>query len=630
MQSDRSWTEIDLSNFKYNLKQISQYLDGNKKIMQIVKADAYGHGAYQIAMAAQSEGVSFLGVANADEGMMLRYQGIEIPILILSPSLDSEIETILDYNLIPSISDITFAKLLSESALHKKKIVTVQLILDTGMGRNGISINDFDKVYHGISSLQNLEIEGIFSHFSSSESDYQYSELQLKLFKDEINKLERKPKYLHISNSSGIIAQLEEEFTNMVRVGLLSYGVYSHPDLKSKIDLKPVMTFKTRISMLKRSKKGDYIGYNKTFQSTGDIDYAILPIGYADGYDFKLSNCGIVSIDNVLCPVIGKVSMDMIAVDVSLLHEPVIGAEVTLLGGTTKQLRTENIAELYNGSSYELLCQIGRRAKRYYCNNGKIVDSSPLLRRDFVSSDYNSKELNTVIGAAVEQRLQSKEIADLVYNDILNQLFSDSDKNINYRYDFSHSIEFLSPNETEPDFYQVNTLLRFKKKISREYFIVACANSEKLLEKYFKQPDVEYRWLLYSDQALITQYFELTSVKVNDLELNCSSTSNQGYLEIKCSHPELLKFIGKDVEYVIKTKTFYPKDSHQLSIYISEMTKGINIEFIHNKIFPKIEVTPILSGKTRFPHITREEKSIKVETEKNQWVIPNSGIVFSY
>lgn len=637
MKNDRSWTEINLTNLEHNLNELKKNLPDNTQIMQIVKADAYGHGAFEIARKSIKNGVNFFGVANADEGAILRYQGIIEPILILSPSLISEIDSILENDLIPSISSIEFAEYLNDIADRQLKI---HLNIDTGMGRSGFYYSEALGKIRQIQNLKNLEIDGIFSHFSAAENDVEYTKLQSERFERLLRQLDFNPKYIHISNSSGIITSTNK-FTNLVRTGLLSYGIYTDDSLKSKIDLKPVMTFKSRISQLKYAKNGDSIGYNRTFVTKKNLKYAILPIGYADGYDFLLSNKGKVLIQNQLGDVIGKVSMDMMAIDVSGISDVKVGEEVILLGDDHEYIKAENLTQLYHGSSYEILCQIGRRAKRYYKENGETTGSSPLLRREFVSRDYSDKKLSGIIETAIEQRLQSKEIADLIYRDILKRFFVEKDRDIFYRRKFRHTIEFQKENFKSPSllpngeaistqFHRIKTTLTFTKKLQNDYFYVACAKNEKLLEKYFLRRDVEYRWLLDHNFDLDPHFFNITSVKINDIELNNENKISAGCIETRCSHPKLKELVGKEVDFSISTQTYYPKNSRQLGIYITEITQGVDIKIIHNEILANVEAVPIFSGQMKFPSIKQDKKSITVSSKDNEWIFPNSGVVFVY
>lgn len=625
MKKDRSWTEINLSNFEFNLNELKKFITRDQTIMQIVKADAYGHGAYEISKRAIKCGAQMLGVANAEEGALLRYQGIDLPILILSPSFEHEIAVIIENDLIPTISTLNFARRLNRTALADNKTISVHVEIDTGMGRSGFKLSDAEKAIQEILSLSNVSIQGVFSHYAASENDPEYTAKQYKYFYEFVKKLNFEPEIIHIANSSGVITYLDS-FCNMVRLGLLSYGVYSDDSLKAKIELKPVMHFKTRISQIKIAEPGEYIGYNCTFKVKKKMRYAILPVGYADGYDYLLSNRGEVLLHGKLCPVVGKVSMDMITIDISEVTHAEIGDEVVLLGD---KLRAEHLTSKYNGLSYELLSQIGRRAKRYYRDDGDIVATSPLLRREFVSSDFSDKKLNRIIEAAIEQRMQSKEIANLIYSDVLERLFAIKDHSLSYRHNFEHVIKFEEDTEIG-NFYRATTTLSFEKRLQHEYFIVACAKNEKKLEKYFLRRDVEYRWLLDNNFDLDTKHFSVSSVRINNLELTHSAEIKDGCIEIRCSHPELGKMVGRNVQFSIETKTYYPKSTHQLSIFITDITQSVNIRFEYDDLFEKVEAIPLFAGKSKFPNIEYHEKSVNVESDRDEWIFPSSGVVFVF
>ncbi len=614
MKFERSWIDINLSYFENNITELKKYFAPKNNFMQIVKADAYGHGAFQIAKKAIENGAIFLGVANVQEGALLRFQGIKIPILILSPSFENEIDTIFENNLTPSVSTLEFARLLNEKGGCK-----IHLNIDTGMGRSGFQYRDAEKNIAHIKKMQNLEIEGIFSHFSSAENDSKFTEIQIEKFQKILEFCT--PKFVHIANSSGVVNSAIPQ-TNLVRLGLLSFGIYADISQKNKLNLKQIMTFKSHISQIKIAEIGDAIGYNRTFVANKKMKFAILPVGYADGYDYMLSSKGKVLYKNVICDVLGKISMDMIAIDISKIEGAKVGDEVTLLDNENKQIHADNLVKAFNGSSYELLSQIGKRAKRYFFENGKVIDSSPILRRDFTPNIFSEGKLENIIETAIEQRLQSGEIANLVSKNFLQQLFFEKDKNIHYKKKFKHKIK-LSENSKYTDFYETKTELSFSKKLQNDNFYVMCAKNEQDLEKYFLRNDVEYRWIL--DENLENS-FEIISVKVNNLELFTEMKNVGGCIEIKCSHKNLQKFIGQEIEFSISTKTYYPKKSHQLVVFITEMTHGI--EIILESDLQNVEVIPIFSGKQKFPNIKRYNNKIIVT--ENEWILPTSGVVFVY
>ncbi len=620
----RSWIEIDLSAFRHNFIALSKFLSPDTKIMQIVKADAYGHGALEIAKTALDCGASALGVANADEGALLRYHGFDIPILILSPALISEIPLIIENQLIPSISDLDFASLFND---HATDNYPIHINIDTGMGRSGVNYSQAMELYEFCRSLPNLSIQGIFTHFSAAENDPEFSQQQIDLFCHIIAQLPKIPQFVHSANSSAVINSTSSP-GNLVRFGALTYGFYTDPSQKAIIDLQPVLKFKSRISQIKSAQKGDYIGYNRTFACPHDLRYAIIPVGYADGYDYLLSNCGKVLINDCLLPVIGKVSMDMIAVDLTDAPQSKLDDEAILLG-QAPHLRVEDVAALYHGSPYELLCQTGRRAPRFFYDKGELISSAPLLRREFVSSDYNDDKLNRIIEAAVRQRLQSSEIAGFVYHDLLKNIFSDQDNNIHFRHDFRHSISFSISDDPEmKDYYLTQTTLSYHKILNASSFRIACANNEDNLAAYFQKPDVEYRWLLDNSLALSPDSFRLLSAKVNDIELYSSTRIINNCLEITCYNEKLTSLTGNEVEFTINTLTWYPRNYHQLTVYITGITHKFSLNFTFPPNLIMESIIPVLSGKNKFPALHTTDTSATVSS--NEWVFPSSGIIFVY
>jgi len=625
---ERSWIEINLENFRHNLNELKRLLLPGQEFLQIVKADAYGHGAFEIAKTALEEGAVYLGVANPEEGKLLRLQGIKAPILVLSPALKEEIPLFAEFDLAATLSDLVFARALSRYAKENKASVKVHVKADTGMHRSGFRSEEFVAAYRKIAALPNLEVEGILSHYAASENDDSFSARQNKEFEKLIKQIRPLPKYIHLANSSALLRN-NCFHTNLVRLGIMTYGIYTSGRQYEKISLKSVMTFKSVLAHIKDIRKGEYVGYNKTWQATRDGKYGIIPIGYADGYDFLLSNLGIVSIRGQICRVIGKVSMDMVTVDLSSIPKSKSGDEIILMGGGTNLLRTEQLAAKYKGSSYELLCQVGRRAKRYYFDQGKLISQAPLSRREFVSSDYSDSKLSDIISSAISHRLQDEEIADLIYKEVLRGFFYNKDKDIKYRKGFVHTIQFLEDKQ-HPDYYLTKTTLQFTKRLDNNYFLVACANSDEVLKRYFLRKDVEYRWLMDTNFGLSRNQFKVTNVSVDKLKLNASPTVNKGCLEIRCTHKDLNDYVGREVRFLIETETYYPKESHQLSIYITELTKGVTVKFIYPKNIKSIETQTVFSGKSKFPKVIKGKNVITIKTSDNEWVFPNSGIVFAY
>lgn len=624
---ERSWVEIDLDAFRSNLKALKTFLKSEQGFIQVVKADAYGHGAWEITQAALKEGATALGVANLEEGKLLRIEGCKAPILILSPSLIDEIPGILEYKLIPTVNELSFAQALVSFCAKQKVKCPISLKFDSGMHRSGALEKDFAELWSYCQNAAELEVKSVFSHFASSESDPEFSKMQEERFKQVLKKYKVQAEWIHIANSSALINGLGSS-GNLCRLGILSYGVYTHPSQKEKIELKPVMTFKSTVIQIKEIPKGATVGYNQTWKAQRKTRYAVIPVGYADGYDFLLSNRGKVLIAGKLCPVIGKVSMDMICVDITDAPEIQYGTEVILLGNGHNDIRVEKLVSLYNGSSYELLCQVGRRAKRYYYEGGRLVTAAPLSRRDFVSSDYPNSKLNQIIQSAIAQRINSEEMSELIFREILRVFFYNQDRDIRYRKDFRHHILFTE--SSDKDFWKAETTLSFSKTLQRDFFLVACANSDKALKEYFKRNEVEYRWLMDGNFQLNPSAFQLSSVKVNGIELETRINFKSEAMEIRCSHPALKNLIGQEVRYEINTLTLYPKSSHQLSVFITELTHGVQISFSYPETLKQIECVPFFAGQNKYPKITTSKNIITVTTKPEEWVFPQSGVVFAY
>lgn len=623
---DRSWVEVHLDAYRANIEALKHFLAPGQSFMQIVKADAYGHGAFEIAEQALELGAALLGVANSEEGKLLRLQGITAPILVLSPSLDTEIDELIEYELRPTISALDFATTLNTRLDKLGKHLHYHLKLDTGMHRSGFSEIDLDDFMKELPSLKHLELEGVLSHFAASENDPEFSKVQEELFQRLLNMFSSGPRYVHIANSSALVSELASS-GNLVRLGILSYGIYTDPSQRAMVALKPVMQFKSRVSLVKDIKKGETCGYNRVWTAVQDTRYAIIPVGYADGYDYLLGNRAVVSIGTQFYPVIGKVSMDMITIDIG--DNPVqVGDEVCLLGGSSPETHVENLVASYSGSSYELLCQVGRRARRYYYMNDELCSSAPLSRRDFVPADFSDDKLNSIIEAAVLQRLDSSEIGSIVYREMLSNLFFDKDREIHYRKDFRHSIKLIDGNL--PEHFEVETELSYRKVLDSDYFIVACAQSETALQAYLQRKDVEYRWLMDDKFEINPQSFVVSSIKVNDLTLNTEARQERGCLELRCSHPGLGLLLGKEVVFVINTRTIYPRKSHQMSIFITELTKGVALSFTYPEEWTEVECIPIFSGQNRYPKIQRSGSTIELSTKSEEWIFPLSGVVYAY
>jgi len=374
-----TYCEIDLSAFSNNLKEIRRLIPDHTKIMAVVKADAYGHGSVTIAKEAQSAGAEFLAVARLNEAMLLRNGGITLPILLFDDSAMHSAEIYIDQNIRPSVSSMEEAILFSKSATQYGKPIKIHIKIDTGMGRLGFLSDELSHKEPGtlartiaeISNLPNIKIEGIYSHFATSdEKDKKYANTQLAIFKKLIAQLNEllsyKPLY-HMANSGAII-DIPESHLDMVRPGISIYGIYPSQDVcKDKIDLHPVMSIKSKIVHLKKVKPNFKISYGCTFTTKRDSIIATVPVGYADGFPRSLSSKGEMIVRGQRAPVIGRVCMDLTMIDVTDIEGVSLYDEVVVMGRQdSEEITADEIASKCNTISYEILTSISPRVTRIF------------------------------------------------------------------------------------------------------------------------------------------------------------------------------------------------------------------------------------------------------------------------
>lgn len=372
------WAEINLDNLEFNMRGIKK-LSKSKEIFGIVKADAYGHGAVDVAAVLLENGVTRLAVAVISEAVELRRAGIECPIMILGYTPLSLADDILKYDIEQTVFSYDYALKLSEIAEKRHIKVKIHIALDTGMGRIGFLPDDksTEDVYK-ISILPNIEIEGLFSHFSTAdEENKEYTIKQFDIFNSFYKKLQEKGVLIgirHIANSAAIM-ELPNTHLDGVRPGIILYGYYPSEEVNKKnLDLKPVMTLKTNIVHIKTLKKGDFISYGRKFKCEKDSIIATLPVGYADGYTRLLFGKAKVIINDKFAPVVGRICMDQCMVDISHIPEAVIGDEVILMGESENcKFNADDIASNINTINYEVVCMIGKRVPRVYIRSGKVT-----------------------------------------------------------------------------------------------------------------------------------------------------------------------------------------------------------------------------------------------------------------
>ena len=361
---------IDLEALNWNFQQARNKVGPEVKILSIIKADAYGHGAREVANVLVKAGSDGFGVATLEEGIRLREEGVSSPILVLAGIYSEQIEELLQFNLTPVVADTEILKRLENLARRRRITLNIHLEVDTGMGRLGLLASEVDSWLAELAKLKALKIEGVMSHFSETEnSELDYTKDQLESFRHVVELLHaegHRPPFIHQAKSAGVIGLPPAHFT-MVRPGLMLYGIYPSPEMLNQIALKPILSWKTRVLQLKRLPKGSSISYGQTFVTERESLIATLPVGYADGYHRLLSNRGSVLVRGKRVPIVGKVCMDLTMVDVTDIREVQQGDEVVLLGTQGRgTISADEIARWADTISYEILTSISSRVPRIY------------------------------------------------------------------------------------------------------------------------------------------------------------------------------------------------------------------------------------------------------------------------
>lgn len=372
-----TWTEVNLDAIAQNVRNIKKLIGEKKELMAVVKGNAYGHDILEISSVVLKNGASRLAVARLEEGIFLRKAGIVVPILILGLTLKQQAELLVSYNITPAVCEYEMIEKLSESTIKEGKAVKVHLKVDTGMGRIGILSHDILRFIKKIRALKNVEIEGIFTHFSvADEKNKTYTEEQFKKFMGVLTLLEKEGIRIpikHVGNSATLL-DLPHMWLDLVRPGISIYGLYPSTEVQKTIKLIPAHSFRTRIVFLKELSAGEYISYGRTYTTIKKrTKVASLPVGYADGYNRLLSNQGEVLITGRRFPIIGRICMDQCMVDVSSLLEVKIGDEVVLWGRQgEEEITVEEISEKIGTINYEIVhLPDKKRVPKLFIKDGK-------------------------------------------------------------------------------------------------------------------------------------------------------------------------------------------------------------------------------------------------------------------
>lgn len=372
-----AWVEIDREAIRHNLKRFRKHLGPDVKMMAVVKADGYGHGASEVARVALSTGAVMLGVASVDEGIELRHSGIAAPILILAEPPIEAIPLILQHQLIPAVYNIEFALALGEMADTQGRTSPFHLKIDTGMNRVGVHHSDAGDFLRQINFHRGLELQGVFTHFATADAVDTYEfKRQLDRFNQALENIRYMgfdPGVVHAANTAAAIRYRVSHF-DMVRVGIGMYGLHPGEVTKPLLELHPAMSVKARVNYLKSVPVGEGVSYFYTYRSPGNVFIGTLPIGYGDGLARVLSNKMDVLVKGKRLPQVGNITMDMTMFEVNQRASALnprtnveIGDEVVIIGKSgNDEITLDDMAKMINTINYELACRFGLRLDRVF------------------------------------------------------------------------------------------------------------------------------------------------------------------------------------------------------------------------------------------------------------------------
>lgn len=388
----RTWAEVNLDKVEHNYKVIRKQISDKTKMCCVVKADAYGHGAIELARLYERVGADFFAVSNLEEALELRYDGVTLPILILGYTPAGCAKELADHNISQAVLSLEYAKELSQSAVNLGITVKVHLTVDTGMSRIGFMCQNIERDNAAeeafeVFGLKGLEVEGIFTHFAVSdekEEGREYTERQLKCFNYLIDSLKEKgidtDKIIcHCSNSAAIM-DYPKAHIDMVRAGIILYGLAPSGKLKGQLDLKPAMEIKSVVAHIKYIEKGTTVSYGRTFTADNRMKIATVPIGYADGYIRNLANSAYMTVNGKKAKVVGRICMDQCMIDVTDIDDIRVGDVVTVVGndGNT-EISMDDVASWTGTINYEVACLVGKRVPRVYIKDNEVTGVKSLI-----------------------------------------------------------------------------------------------------------------------------------------------------------------------------------------------------------------------------------------------------------
>lgn len=369
------WAEINLDNLKKNYEEVRRII-GDRKLLAVVKSNAYGHGAVEISKELEEIGADYLAVRNLEEGIELRSKGIGKPVLIMGYVFPKQVNYVVQFSLTPTILSLDFANELNSFLESYREKIKVHIKIDTGMGRLGIPYKESVDFIKEVKKLKNIEIEGLYSHFSTAdEEDKDFTREQFNRFMYVVHELEKEGIHIplkHIGNSATVI-DLPQFALDGVRVGIMLYGLKPSRFVR-EINLHPVMSIRGKIVFLKWIEKGESISYGRKFYTKRKSLIATIPMGYSDGYSRALTNIGEVIVKGKRVKVVGRVCMGKFMIDVTDVKDVSVGDEVTIIGRDgDEEITATEIAEKLDTINYEIVSRISRSVPRVYIKKGNLV-----------------------------------------------------------------------------------------------------------------------------------------------------------------------------------------------------------------------------------------------------------------
>lgn len=377
-----TWVEVDLDRFHANLAAVRDLIGPGREVLLVAKADAYGHGAREMAAVAEAMGVTQLGVATLHEGLQLRLAGITLPIVALSPLLQAEIGDAVENGIDPTVADEGFARELSRAAVRAGRPVRYHVEIDTGMGRVGVREEEAEAFLARIAALPGLRLASVYTHFPDADAeDLAFARGQVERFAALLARLEARglrPPRAHAANSAGTV-NLPAAYFDWVRVGLVAYGVHPPHDA-ARPAIAPVMSLRSRLVQVREMPAGASVSYGRTWTAKRASRIGVVPVGYGHGYSWLLSNRGQMLLAGTRVPIVGRVTMDLTMVDVTDVPDAAVGDEVVLFGEQLgAAIPVEEFAAWSETLPYEVMCTLGKRVPRLYRREGRAVRMTTLV-----------------------------------------------------------------------------------------------------------------------------------------------------------------------------------------------------------------------------------------------------------